>query len=208
MEEVAAQIQTKDILETNRLLYATAVVVTEIIGIKPGKKKETREPWWKKTLQGQVDQMRKELSRLEQICRNECSRPRIRNQLWRKYEIETKGVTVVTEELKQRISAKAHKINRYRLTRGSFTENLMIHREVTNWLSLLMLMKPESFGVIFGGPASGTKRDADWLNDLKGNTRVEQHDGSEHWYWKAASNFKEDPSVYMSQNQERLLKAA
>ena len=66
------------------------------------------------------------------------------------------------EELKQRISAKAHKIKRYndrilqyqqnrgylRLTRGSFTKNLMTHREMTN--RPLMLMKPESFGVIFG----------------------------------------------------------
>jgi len=47
------------------------------------------------------------------VCRNECSRPRIRNQLWRKYKIETKGVAVVIEELKQCISAKAHKIKGY-----------------------------------------------------------------------------------------------
>ena len=33
--------------------------------------------------------------------------------MWRKYKIETKGVAVVIEELKQRISAKAHKIKRY-----------------------------------------------------------------------------------------------
>ena len=35
-----------------------------------------------------------------------------------------------------------------RLIRGSFTKNLMTHREVIN--RLLMLMKPESSGVIFG----------------------------------------------------------
>ena len=87
--EVAAQIQTNDISETNRLLYATAVVVTERLGIKPGKKKATKEPRWKRRLQGQMDQLRKNLSRLEQVCRNECSRPRIRNQLWRKYKMET-----------------------------------------------------------------------------------------------------------------------
>ena len=43
----------------------------------------------------------------------------------------------------------------------------MTHREVTN--RLLMLMKPESFGVEH-------KRDAGWLNDLKGKTQVEQQD--------------------------------
>ena len=41
VEEVAAQIQTKDISETNTLLYAPAVVVTERLGIKPGEKKAT-----------------------------------------------------------------------------------------------------------------------------------------------------------------------
>ena len=54
VEEVAAQIQTKDNSETNRLLYATAIVVTERLGVKPGKKKETKEPWWKRRLRGQV----------------------------------------------------------------------------------------------------------------------------------------------------------
>lgn len=81
--------------------------------------------------------------------------------MWRKYKIETKGVTVVIEELKQRICAKAHKIKRYNdrilqyqqnrlfeVNQRQFTKNLMTHREVTN--RLLMLMKPESFGVIFG----------------------------------------------------------
>ena len=81
VEEVAAQIQTKDISETNRLLYTTAVVVTERIGMKPDKKKATREPWWKRRLKGQEDQLRRDLSRLEQVCRNECSNPIIRNQL-------------------------------------------------------------------------------------------------------------------------------
>lgn len=42
VEEVAAQIQTKDILETNRLLHATAAVVTERLGLKPGKKKQPK----------------------------------------------------------------------------------------------------------------------------------------------------------------------
>lgn len=95
--------------------------------------------------------MRKALSRLEHVCRTECSRPRIKNQLWGKCKIETKGVAVVTEELKQRISAKAHKIKRYndrilqyqqnRLFEvnitSSLTKNLMTHREVTNRLLVI-----------------------------------------------------------------------
>ena len=51
VEEVAAQMQTRDISETNRLLYATAVVVTERLGINPGQKKAIKEPWWKRRVQ-------------------------------------------------------------------------------------------------------------------------------------------------------------
>ena len=81
VEEVAVLIPTKDITNTNRLLYSITVVVTERLAIKPTKKKETKEPWWKRRLQGQLDQLRKDLSRLEQIRRNECNRQRIKTQL-------------------------------------------------------------------------------------------------------------------------------
>ena len=112
VEEMVVLMPTRGITETNRLLYAIAVVVTERLGTKPTRKRETKEPWWKRRLKGQLDQLWKDLSRLEQIWRNECNRQRIKTQLWRKYNIKANGVDVVIEELKQRINAKAIKIKR------------------------------------------------------------------------------------------------
>ena len=43
--EVAVLIPTRDITETNRLLYASAVMVMERYRIKPTRKRETKEPW-------------------------------------------------------------------------------------------------------------------------------------------------------------------
>ena len=48
VEEVAILIPTRGITEANRLLYAVAVVVTERLRIKPTRKRETKEPLWKK----------------------------------------------------------------------------------------------------------------------------------------------------------------
>lgn len=187
VEEVAAQIQTKDISETNRLLHATAVVVNERLDLKPGKKKATKEPWWKRRLQGQVDQLRKDLSRLEHVCRNECSRPRIRNQLWRNYKIETKGVAVVIEELKQRISAKAHKIKRYNDRILQYQQNRLFEVNQRQFYKELDDSQGsdqptpdanearEFWSNIWDRPVEH-RRDAGWLNDLKGKTQVEQQD--------------------------------
>ena len=113
VEEVAVLLPTRDIMETNRLLYAIAVVVTKRLGIKPTRRRETKEPWWERRLKGQLDQLRKDLGRLEQIRTNECNRQTIKTHLWRKYNIKAKGIDVVIEELKQRVTAKAHKIKRY-----------------------------------------------------------------------------------------------
>ena len=47
VEKVAAQIQTKYISETNRLLYATAVVVTEILARRKQPKNHGRKDGYK-----------------------------------------------------------------------------------------------------------------------------------------------------------------
>ena len=134
-----------------------------------------------------MDQLRKDPSQLEQVCRNECSRPRIRNQLWRKYQIETKGVAVEIEELKQRISAKAHKIERYNDRSLQYQQNRL--SEVNQRQFYKELDDPqrndqptpdanegrEFWRNIWDRPVKH-RRDSGWLNDLKGKTQVKEQD--------------------------------
>lgn len=135
-----------------------------------------------------MDQLQKDLSRLEHFCRNECIRPRIRNQLWGKYKIETKGVAVVIEELKQRISAKAHKIKQYNGRISQYQQNRLFEVNQRQFYEELDAPQEsdqptldaneagEFWSNIWNRPVEH-RRDAGWLNDLKGKTQVEQqHD--------------------------------
>ena len=64
-------LSTVNISESNRLLYASAFVVAERLGmIKKrvgGPKKAKKEPWWKRRIEKKVKEWRKDLSRIE-VC--------------------------------------------------------------------------------------------------------------------------------------------
>ena len=51
------KIVVEDITATNMLIYAGAVVVTERLGLKTGKRSQKREPLWKRRLESQIRDM-------------------------------------------------------------------------------------------------------------------------------------------------------
>ena len=109
-------VETTNITQTNNLIKAASVWVADQIGLKPfkGNNKET-VPWWKRRIEGDVKQLRKDVSFLDRIKRNEINETKKRKVkvVMRKYHVEQKGIKIVIEELKQRILAKTAKINRY-----------------------------------------------------------------------------------------------
>lgn len=53
VDHIIGEIQARDITKSNKLIYARAFVVSNIVDmIKP--KIEKKEPWWKRRLEGQV----------------------------------------------------------------------------------------------------------------------------------------------------------
>ena len=58
VELVLEKINTDYITETNDLIYAAAVVVSENLGVKIGGNKNEKEPWWKRRLECQIQQLR------------------------------------------------------------------------------------------------------------------------------------------------------
>lgn len=62
---------------------------------------------WKRRLEGQIRGIRKDLSRLERLPAGKPLKTKVRDGLQRKYWLKEKGITVVIEEIKQRITAKA-----------------------------------------------------------------------------------------------------
>ena len=110
-----------------------------------------------------------------------------RNQLWRRYKIETKGVTAMTEELKQRITAKAHKIKRYSDPILHYQQNQSFEVNQRQFYKELDYPQGsdqptpdaneaiEFWTNIWDRPVEH-RRDSGWLNDLKRESQVEQQD--------------------------------
>ena len=64
VNKAARKIVTNNISETNRLLRAVAWCTAEVLQLKE-RKKEKKEPWWKMRLQKNIDELRRDLSKLE-----------------------------------------------------------------------------------------------------------------------------------------------
>ena len=96
------------------MFYAGAVVVTNRLEVKTDKVAWRKEPIWKRTLQNKIKELRKDLSQLEASKEIDISNFRHWKRLERKYSIRVKRLNVLIEELKQRITAIAAKVRRYR----------------------------------------------------------------------------------------------
>ena len=68
---------------------------------------------WKRRLQSNIKELRKDLSQLEALKDKDISNFRHWERLERKYSIRVKRLNVVIEELKQRITAIAVKVRMY-----------------------------------------------------------------------------------------------
>ena len=60
-----------------------------------------------------INELRKDLSRIEQMDRGAMKDSDMRNRLMKKYQVKGKGMSVVKEEIKQKVKAKAAKVKRY-----------------------------------------------------------------------------------------------
>ena len=88
-----------------------------------GKKKN--EPFWKRRILRDISKLRKNLSRIEAWFsgRWEKDENKVKYLLDQKYGLRRKGFTLVMEELKQRIAAKATKVKRYDNRIKQFQDN-------------------------------------------------------------------------------------
>lgn len=125
VNKIIHYLETKDITETNDLLLAIGRVVARRLGVKQNVRKPKAEPWWKRRIKCQISKLRKDLSRLERLKSGELQNTTVREGLERRYYLKKKGVTVVIEELKQRILAKTAKVKRYQERVDQYRQNRM-----------------------------------------------------------------------------------
>jgi hypothetical protein len=112
-EKMGEILDEKDLIitELNHLIYAAATVITEEINgvgeYRPQTRRSTTPPWVR-CIQGSINDIRKELSALVEIQRDDRKVTNVkRTRLLKKYNIETKeSLDQLMEELKQKMSAK------------------------------------------------------------------------------------------------------
>ena len=129
LNEVLKKMSTDTITTTNDLMYAAAVIVSENLGVTREPSKVRKEPWWKRRLTTQIEQMRKDLSRIERLKSGHPIKNKYKEDLQRKYWLKEKGLNHVKEVIKQRIKAKAAKIKRYNERIKQFRENQLFRTD-------------------------------------------------------------------------------
>ena len=89
------------------------------------------EPPWKQRQKKQIDERRRDISRLNCILRKEPIKRRVQVTLDHKYKTKEKGFQVFLEELKQRVTAKAAKRRRYENRVKQFWQNRLFDSDQT-----------------------------------------------------------------------------
>ena len=124
VNKVIPCLRVDSLLDYNNITKAAANVVARLAGLRiRKKKKEQAEPWWKKRIQLKINQLRKDLNRIEKIKSGELKKDRVGDSLKEKYHIRKKGINCVIEELKQRITANSEKIKRYQKRCKQYQQN-------------------------------------------------------------------------------------
>ena len=123
VDKVLGNINTENITQTNNLLYAAATYVVKTLGKDACNKKPITMPMWKLRLESKLNQMRRDLARIESMKAGLLKKEKLKSVLEAKHRIKENGYAVVTEQLRQRIQATASKIRRYEERITQFRQN-------------------------------------------------------------------------------------
>ena len=190
VNEILRSICTNNITETNNLAYAGARLVVELMEIRIHPKNLTKQhqniPPWKKRLEQQLTELRADLSKLNEMYAGRLKGKKTKEMLNEKYKIQEKGLNQIIEDVKQRMKAKAQKIQRYTNRNKGYQQNKLFQ---TNQKRLFSQLRGENnqqeppeaetskrlWEGIWGSPVTHNKQ-AVWLQEIKTeeNERIRQ----------------------------------
>ena len=107
-------------------MYCAVLITTEELGFKVNKEKEQSKrepPKWKTRLEQKIQNWRADIGCLEHLKNQTLKNNRTKSKLIQLYHLETKTVTEVIEELKQRVTATSKKIERYEARIKQYQQN-------------------------------------------------------------------------------------
>ena len=112
MNKVLEHIKITGFTHCRNVIQAAMKIVGEEVGMKKSNAKKKKEPFWKRRILTDISRLRKDLSRIEAWFAGRWKKDKKKEKDWldQKYGLRRKGFTLVMEELKQRITAKATKV--------------------------------------------------------------------------------------------------
>ena len=146
MNKVLGLVSTTDFTHCRNVIQAAMRIVGEEVGMKKAKAKKKKEPFCKRMILRDISRLRKDLSRIEAWFPGRWKKDEKKEKDWldQKYGLRIKGFTLVMEELKQRITAKDTKVERYdnrikqfqgntnfQTNQGRFFKNLEVKKQRT-----------------------------------------------------------------------------
>ena len=125
MNKVLEHVKIAGFTHCRNAIQEAMKIVGEEVGMKKSNAKKKKEPFWKRRILTDISRLRKDLSRIEAWFAGRWKKDKKKEKDWldRKYGIRRKGFTLVMEELKQRITAKATEIKRYDNRIKQFQDN-------------------------------------------------------------------------------------
>ena len=185
VDKVIGLIETCNITQTNKLIRASAVWITDELGLTKFKQGKKKEPWWKRRIEGDIKQLKQDINLLERVKKGALGfqKEAKAELLQEKYRVKKKGLTTVIEELKQRVLAKSAKIKRYNQIIDQCRLNRLIkvdQKKVCNELNgnigsnndIPNAEESKTFWSDIWSERKGHEKEAEWLNELKEETAV------------------------------------
>ena len=106
---------------------------------RKAKRGEKKEQWWKRRIESDITNLKRNNNRLEKERRGETGEKGKRRikELNVKYRVKKKGINLLIQELKQRLTAKKKEVKRYKQRISQFRQNQLFkstkNRCTKNW---------------------------------------------------------------------------
>ena len=125
INKVLQHVKITGFTHCRNVIQAAMKIVGEEVGMKKSNAKKKKEPFWKRRILTDISRLRKDLSRIEAWFAGRWKKDKKKEKDWldQKYGLRRKGFTLVMEELKQRIIAKATKVKRCNNRIKQFQDN-------------------------------------------------------------------------------------
>ena len=125
MNKVLEHVKLTDFTHCRNVIQAAMKIVGEEVGMKKSNAKKKKEPFWKRRILTDISRLRKDLSRIEAWFAGRWKKDKKKEKDWldQKYGLRRKGFTLIMEELKQRITAKATKVKQHDNKIKQFQDN-------------------------------------------------------------------------------------